>query len=175
MHRVTLAAALSLVTPPLLCRAGQASSLAAQNAAPPPACTAPQFRQFDYWIGEWDVTDSTGTKIAESSITRVSAGCAIAEHWKPLKGPDGHSLSWYEPRDSSWHQQWIGGDGFVARFDGNLEDGEMVLTEPVVPVSFVRMRYVKKPNGVVQQLLWSSTDRGATWTLAFVGNYTRKP
>lgn len=165
MRHVTLAAALSLVAPPLV----------AQGNPPPPACTAPQYRAFDYWIGEWDVTDTTGTKIAESSITRASAGCAIAEHWKPLQGPPGHSLSWYAASDSLWHQQWVGGDGWAPRFDGTVEDGELVFTETGPQARITRMRYVKKPDGVVQQILWVSTDSGTTWAVAFVGNYTKKP
>ena len=153
--------------------------LSAQQPAPPPACTADAHRALDYWISEWTVADSTGRPIAESSITRVSEGCAIAEHWRPLRGKPGRSLSWYEPRDQQWHQQWIDGSGWMARFDGNPEDGEMVLTEvahpatPTQPIS--RMRYVKRPGGVVRQVLWQSKDGGATWALGFVGDYSRKP
>lgn len=163
----------------LLACVGVTPLLPAQQPAPPPACTAAEHRAFDYWVGEWTVADSTGRQIAESSITRVGGNCAIAEHWRPLRGQPGRSLSWYDPRDRQWHQQWIDGSGWVARFDGNPEDGEMVLTEvahpatPDQPIS--RMRYVKRPGGVVRQALWQSTDRGATWTPAFVGDYTRKP
>jgi hypothetical protein len=37
------------------------------------------------------------------------------------------------------------------------------------------MRYIKRPDGVVRQVLWTSTDGGATWTMSFQGDYTRRP
>lgn len=150
---------------------------AQQGTPPPPACVADPFRAFDYWVGEWTVADSTGRQIAESSITLVSAGCAVHEHWRPLRGQEGHSLSWYDPRDQAWHQQWIGGGGWIARFDGGLDGTEMVLTEPSRPGATAprsRMRYERRPGGGVRQVLWQSTDDGATWTIGFVGDYSPK-
>ncbi|HET9065549.1 MAG TPA: hypothetical protein VFN22_07015 [Gemmatimonadales bacterium] len=152
--------------------------LPAQQPAgpPPPACTSAPFRAFDYWVGEWTVTDSTGRQIAESSITSVSAGCAIHEHWRPLRGTEGHSLSWYDSRDSAWHQQWIDGGGWIARFDGGMDGAVMQLTEvPSGDRPISRMRYEKRAGGVVRQSLWQSKDGGATWVLGFVGDYAPKP
>lgn len=163
----------------VLMLAAVAPPLGAQQAPPPPACTSAAHRAFDYWVGEWLVADSTGRPIATSSITRVSDGCAIAEHWRPFRGKSGRSLSWYQPADSMWHQQWIDGSGWIALFHGSPDQGEMVLTESAVgkqagqPIS--RMRYLKRPDGVVRQVLCTSTDGGATWTMSFQGDYTRRP
>ncbi len=150
------------------------AALGAQGT-PPPACASPDHRAFDYWVGEWSVTDTGGTVIARSSIARVSDGCAIAEHWQPLIGKEGRSLSWYEPKDGKWHQQWVGGGGWIARFDGTVDGDEMVLTEAAHPSAsgapISRMRYSKLAGGIVRQTLWQSTDQGASWKIVFVGDY----
>lgn len=173
MKPLRLIVALASLT---LCN-GIPSSLVAQVAATPPGCTAAEFRAFDYWVGEWTVSDTTGKHMAASTIARVSGDCAIAEHWRPINGPPGESLSWYEPRDKQWHQQWVGGAGWIARFAGAPDNGEMVLTEiahsaaaSAAPLS--RMRYVKRSGGVVRQLLWQSSDAGESWKLVFAADYT---
>jgi hypothetical protein len=152
--------------------------LLAQGAQAKPACATPIHRAFDYWVGEWNVLDTAGTKIAESSIERVAAGCAIRETWKPLNGPQGVSISWYEPTDSLWHQQWVGGSGWNAWFDGGPEDGVMHLTTKSNPSNPTaprfRMIYTQPRTGVVRQTLYLSRDDGATWAVNFVGDYVAK-
>ena len=87
-----------------------------QQQPPKPACTAAQFRSFDFWVGEWEVTDTTGRVIATSSIASQAGGCAITEHWQPRGGfPDGVSISWLDPADQRWHQQWVGGGGGITQ------------------------------------------------------------
>ena len=50
--------------------------------APRPApCAAPEFRQFDFWLGQWTVADPGGKEQGQSQITREAGGCAIGEHW----------------------------------------------------------------------------------------------
>lgn len=152
------------------------SPLTAQQAPPPP-CESSAHRAFDYWVGEWVVSDTTGRPIAESSITVVSGGCAIAEHWRPRRGREGRSLSWFEPKDGQWHQQWIGGDGWVARFSGTVTDGELTLTETAHPKTptqpIARMSWLRAGTDTVRQVMWQSKDAGATWVPAFMGVYVR--
>jgi hypothetical protein len=155
---------------------GSASPVAAQQPTPP-SCDSPDHRAFDYWVGEWVVSDTTGRHIANSSITSVSRGCAIAEHWRPLRGAEGRSLSWFEPKDGRWHQQWIGGDGWIARFAGGVTDGELTMTEAAHPATaappIARMRWMRVGADTVRQVMWQSRDAGGTWTPAFVGVYVR--
>jgi len=40
--------------------------------SPPPACAAPEHRQFDFWVGRWDVFDpKSGKRVGESLIEKV--------------------------------------------------------------------------------------------------------
>lgn len=36
--------------------------------APPPACTGPEHRQFDFWVGQWSVTQTGKEKVVASSL-----------------------------------------------------------------------------------------------------------
>jgi hypothetical protein len=63
---------------------------------PPPACTAAEFRQFDFWLGKWKVTDAQGNQVGTSEISRQSEGCAIREQWTSAAGQGGMSLNYYD-------------------------------------------------------------------------------
>ena len=54
-------------------------------AAQPPAnpCSAAEFGQFDFWVGNWDVYNPRGQMVANSLIEKVY-GCGVRENWKPL-------------------------------------------------------------------------------------------
>lgn len=154
-------------------------ALPALAAAQGQPCSTPAFRAFDYWIGEWEVRDTAGTVIGHQSITRIG-NCGIAEHWQPRGGAgEGRSISWYSPADSSWNQLYLGAGGWRPVYRGTVNaEGEIEMWESAdaVPAgrAITKMRYYKKPGGL-QQVLWSSTDRGQTWTVGFVGNYTPRP
>src|SRR4051794_35724408 len=74
----------------------QAAVPATPPAPPPPACTAPEFRQFDFWVGRWDVYP-TGTDrlVAHSLIENLSAGCAIRKNQGPAPGPEAVVTDWH--------------------------------------------------------------------------------
>ena len=57
------------------------ASAQAAPAPPPPACTAPEHRQFDFWVGYWDVYPTGKEKlVAHSLIEKLYAGCTIREN-----------------------------------------------------------------------------------------------
>ncbi len=161
-----------------------ASPARAQAAVRP--CNDSVFRQFDFWVGEWTVSGPKGAVIAHSTIQRVANDCAITEHWRPLNGPDGVSISWYATSDSMWHQQWVGGGGWIERLAGGFHDGTMTMlaTESAMlpgsgnpasaapPAGKYRTNWALEPDGSVRQWGESTTD-GVTWTTAFVGIYRR--
>lgn len=93
------------------------ASIAAQTAAPappapPPACATPRHRQFDFWVGAWDVyATGTNTLVAHSLIERRYNGCAIRENWMPLQGQGGGSFSAWRPGTNNWRQTWVDSSG----------------------------------------------------------------
>ena len=60
-----------------------APATAQSNDEPPPACPAPEARQFDFWIGDWDIYVGS-QKGAENLITREMNGCMIRERYSSV-------------------------------------------------------------------------------------------
>jgi hypothetical protein len=157
-----------------------ASPVPAHTAAPSPtpACIAAEFRQFDFWLGHWKVTNPKGKQVGTSEISRVSEGCAIREQWKSASGSNGMSVNYYDPADRKWHQDWIGGDGLILHLQGELVGGAMVLSgQSKSPRGIVlnRITWTPLPDGKVKQEWTSSPDNGKTWETSFVGIYGKQP
>lgn len=148
---------------------------------PPPACETQAHAGFDFWVGDWEVFPSGSDEMAANSrIERVFEGCAIREHWMPLKGFDGGSLSFIDHRSGQWEQVWVGGNGLRVDFSGGVVDGEMVLSgywdDLLGPGknALVRMTYSLREDGSVRQFGEASTDHGKTWQTSFDLIYRRK-
>lgn len=159
-----------------------APAIAQQPPAPPPSpCATAAHRQFDFWVGEWEVHDGAGKRAGENRITRVHGGCALLEEWRGNGNVTGSSLNLYDKERGIWHQTWVDSGGNLLRLEGGLEDGAMVLRGahvergPPERALLQRIRWTPQPDGRVRQLWESSSDEGRTWTLAFDGWYKRKP
>jgi hypothetical protein len=144
--------------------------------SPPPACVSPEFRQFDFWLGHWKVSNPKGVQVGTSEITRVSEGCAVREQWQSAKGQGGTSINYYDAADKQWHQDWVGGDGTILHLHGGLKDGVMILTgesqSPKGPF-MNRISYTPLPEGKVKQEWAISVDGGKTWQTSFLGTYEK--
>jgi hypothetical protein len=164
---------------PFLVFAAQ-TAVAQPAPPPPPACAAPEHRQFDFWVGRWDVYPTgKNTLVAHSLIEKLYGGCTVRENWMPLKGTGGGSLNMYDPADRRWHQTWHDSTNARVEFEGELKDGKMVLTGHWKGVNgpgkdgTVRMTYSREAAGAVRQHGEVTTDKGATWTTSF--DFTYKP
>lgn len=158
-----------------LCPAIQAQSV---PSPPPPACTAPEFRQFDFWLGKWNVTNpQTGKQTGTSEISRVSEGCAVREQWKAANGTTGMSINYYDPTHHKWHQDWVGGDGTILHLRGELVGKAMVLSGEVKTAkgtSLNRIIWTPLDGGKVKQEWSTSSDDGKRWQISFVGIYEKQ-
>lgn len=148
-------------------------------AKKPPACTAAEFHQFDFWIGDWNVTTPQGKPAGRNRIEAVVDGCAISEHWEGASGTNGRSYSAWDARNKRWNQYWVATDGGVLYLSGEFTDGRMVLSgDQVDPASGKRspQRVTWTPNtdGSVRQLWEGSEDGGKTWTPVFDGLYRKR-
>jgi hypothetical protein len=160
--------------------AGSASAQTPPPAAapPPPACTAPEHRQFDFWVGRWDVYP-TGTQrlVAHSLIERLYADCVIRESWMPIRGGGGSSLNTWRPGERHWRQLWADSTNSWIEFSGGLEGPAMVLTASTPAAngspSLTRMTYTTNPDGSVRQAGTVSSDGGQTWQPSFDFTYVR--
>jgi len=161
-----------------------ASSTAAQTTPPAaaalPACTAPEHRQFDFWVGYWDVYPTGKDKlVAHSLIEKLYAGCTIRENWMPLNNNTGGSLNMYDPAAGKWHQTWQDSQNGRVEFDGGIVDGKMILVGNWKGANgpggdaLTRMTYSLNGDGSVRQFGEQSKDAGKTWSPAFDFTYRK--
>ncbi|HZR26783.1 MAG TPA: cupin domain-containing protein [Vicinamibacterales bacterium] len=139
-----------------------------QQQRPAPSCGDAEHRQFDFWIGDWEVLAPNGTVAGHSRITPASMGCAIEEQWSGAGGGNGRSLNTYDPNDKKWHQYWVGGDGTILQLAGTFGDNAMTLGDGTN-----RIRWSRNSDGSVRQTWDVTKDSGKTWQTTFDGKYVR--
>src|SRR5262245_46064449 len=155
-----------------------ATTAAAQQAARN-TCNDAEHRQFDFWVGDWEVTDSAGkTVYGTNRVTREEDGCLIHEEWLGSRGGTGQSLNFHDPLKRQWEQVWVGNDGLVLQVTGGLKGTSMVLEGEAMDaggkVAKHRASWTPQPDGRVRQYWQRSDDGGTTWTVAFDGWYRHK-
>jgi tetratricopeptide (TPR) repeat protein len=140
-------------------------------------CRAPEYRQFDFWIGDWEVRLPGGQVAGTNDVTLEQEGCLIVEHWKSVEGVQtGTSFNYYDIRDKKWHQLYLDNSGNAGAFpamSGTFQDGKMVLLtgEKEGPVSRWTW-YVAKP-GTVRQLAEQTSD-GKNWNATWDSTYVKR-
>lgn len=171
MGRTRLGRALLLVLLAAAPAAAQPPAPAAEPAATKPAaCASREHRQFDFWLGAWDVYPAGSNKmIAHSLIQSLYGGCGIRENWMPLEGEGGGSLNNYDTPSGKWHQSWIDSAGTRVEYEGGMVGERMILTGEAKsgPSAgkglLMRMTFTPMPNGNVRQLGEQSADGGQSW------------
>ena len=154
------------------------AAVGAQSKPAPPDCSAAEHRAFDFWVGEWTVTDSAGTKsIGKNSIARTEQGCLLHERWSGGGGTSGQSFNYYDRQRGQWEQLWVSSNGNVLRLAGNRESSAMVLkgeqSAPGGGETLQEIRWTPQPDGRVRQTWRQSGDGGGTWQVVFDGWYRR--
>jgi hypothetical protein len=151
---------------------------AAQTAAIGQACKAPEYHQFDFWIGQWNVTLPNGKRAGVNHIEPILGGCALRESWSGAGGSDGTSYNTYDATRRRWHQTWVDNQGSLLLLEGTFANGRMILEGETVDTAGQKQRqritWEETSPGHVRQLWESSTDGGATWTTAFDGRYVKR-
>jgi hypothetical protein len=148
---------------------------------PPEHCASAEHRQFDFWVGDWDVvsTEKPDELRGRSRIESINFGCGIRETWLPFTSINGASLSIYDRRDHAWHQSWIDAQGARVEFQGGLDGGRMVMTGLWRDLfgpgkdALMRVSWWRADNGEVRQLGETSVDEGKSWRSAF--DFTYQP
>ena len=108
------------------------------------ACRAAEYRQFDFWVGNWNLnpTGSVG-----SVVSSVLGGCAVLENFF---GGSGRSLNAYDDATGTWNQFFVSSGGGVLMLRGGFRSDSMILSEQQGPVSDV-WTWTKLPDGSVKQ------------------------
>ncbi len=141
----------------------------------------PRALQFDFWLGEWDLTWEGGT--GTNSISRILDGQVIQERFAshvtdPATPPLlGLSLSVFVPELGMWRQTWVDNNGSYMDFTGGFADGKMTLsmdrTVNGQPATYRMVFY----NIAGNSLDWDwerSEDDGQSWQLQWRIHYRRR-
>jgi len=152
--------------------AGDLAGQAAQ-AAPTPCATSPDRHRFDFWIGEWRVTNTAGVEVGKSSVQSISGGCALLENWTSARGGQGKSINAFNVATGEWQQYWIGQDGNVTEYRESEWHGAAITFIARGKSTLQRLTFTPQADGAVRQLGESSTDGGKTWTVNYDFRYRR--
>ncbi len=157
------------------------SQTPAQPQKPTRPCDMPEGAQFDFWVGDWELSwkDPKGnTQTGSNKIVKVLSDCIVQENFKG-PGLDGRSWSVYDPKTKKWRQTWVDSNGSYLEFTGAYADGKMELRMPPTKgpkgkevIRRMVFRDIKKDS-----LTWewqSSQDGGQTWKDLWVIQYKRK-
>lgn len=149
--------------------------LSASEGKQPP-CSATEYRQFDFWIGEWEVFDPKGQKVGENTIEKILSGCSLQESWRGASGNVGHSYNIYDRSQKQWHQTWVDNSGTLLELNGGMEGDSMVMSGTTQGKSGVVLNKISwTPEEAYVRQIWSvSTDNGESWKVIFNGLYKKK-
>ena len=138
-----------------------------RQAASPGFCSASDFRQFDFWVGDWDAFDvGKSVVVAHARVDPILDGCVLREDYQAANGLKGQSFTLYDPSRNTWHQSWVTNRGQLLLIEGRLEAGQIVLSgvDRTADGKERRVRGTWKPmNGGVRETAVISTDSGASW------------
>ncbi len=152
-------------------------SLAVAQQPPAKPCNTEQHRQFDFWIGKWDVHDAQGKHVGENEITRADA-CYLLESWRGDSGSRGMSLNFVDPATGKWTQDWVDNSGGRIEISGSWSEGALRLegthTLPNGTKRPFRGTWIPLEDGRVRQYFEEIADEEKGWAPWFDGYYTQR-
>jgi hypothetical protein len=143
----------------------------ADSPATTPRCVAPEQREFDFWVGDWDAYDLTDHDkvVARNHVDVILDGCVVREIYEQADGLKGQSFSIYDASRKVWHQTWVTNRGTLLTLEGHLEGARMILEGIDAPSGrgvVLRGTWGLEGTGV-RETAETSSDGGRTWKLAF--------
>lgn len=163
---------------------GWTSVLDAFDAVVRPCAHDPRYREFDFWLGDWDVRPTGQPPAgppARNTITSDEDGCVLTEHWEAPSGSKGRSFNIFDRSYGVWRQTWVDNVGGQHDYRGSLKDGNMVFVGDTpapngqlgrIPT---RLTFFRIGRDTVRQFSEISNDSGRTWQVSYDLTYVRRP
>lgn len=139
-------------------------------------CGTPEYRQFDFWLGNWEVRDPAGNVVGRNDVSLHLDGCMLMESWTSVAGHAGMSMNFFEPTDATWNQIFIDNTGVPSGWPplkGKLVDGKMVLSSIAGTRPQTRWIWSRTDDGRVRQMAEQLGDDGKTWTVTWDSYYSK--
>jgi hypothetical protein len=150
----------------------------AQNIRIQKPCEAPEASQFDFWLGNWDLTWND-TSHGTNHIIKIMDGCAVNENfYDPATKYKGNSWSIYNPNTHIWQQTWIDNLGGYIALTGKFENGTMILASAPHRMAngkdaVSRMVFFNITPDAFDWRWESSSDDGVSWAVNWLIHYKR--
>jgi len=137
------------------------------------------YREFDFWLGEWDVRPAGSEQLAgQSKIERILGNCVVLENWTGSAGGSGKSFNVYDATTKRWEQIWVDAFGSLTKYSGGMKDGAMdYFADSVNPQGKpirLHLQFFKVSDDKVRQFSQISSDGGKTWSVQYDFIYSRK-
>ena len=147
-------------------------------------CSDLNFRQLDFWIGDWDVYGKNDQKAGKSKITLIFDSCVILEEWESAAAQQnlvfkGKSFNSYNTVSKQWQQTWTDNTGNTTEFlRGVGSDGKVTYYADKVAGAdnkyfMRRLTFTKLSADKVRQFGERSDDQGVTWKDEYNLEYRR--
>ena len=148
-------------------------------------CSRPEFRQFDFWIGEWDAFGPNGQKAGESKVSLVLDSCIILEEWTSATVTRGlryagKSFNTWNGATKQWQQTWVDNAGGSNEYLlGKFEDNKIIYRSSPFPfnkdtMAIRKMTFTNLSPFKLRQHGEISKDNGNTWSTEYDLEYRRK-
>ena len=143
------------------------------------------YRQFDFWIGEWDAFGLKGNKAGNSRISLILDSCIVLEEWTSAVKPgafaySGKSFNTYNALTKQWQQTWVDNAGGSTEYlQGKASDGRIsFMTAPFHlkkdTMAIRRLTFYKISTDKVRQHGEISKDNGSSWNTEYDLEYRRR-
>ncbi len=147
-------------------------------------CSNPVYRQFDFWIGEWEAFGVDGTKAGNSKISLILDSCVILEEWTSAGIQQGlryagKSFNTYNSTTKQWQQTWVDNVGGTNEYlIGKFENNQIIYSS--TPFKFTKdsmairkMTFTNLSPVKLRQHGEISKDKGISWTTEYDLDYRR--
>ena len=154
--------------------------VSAQEEKKPCACCEEEYRQFDFWVGDWNTYGPKGQLVGTNNIVLMQDNCVIQENWRSEGFPyTGTSYNFYDAESKKWNQVWVDNQGGHLKLSGGFKGGSMILMSAAQEdeegtVTFNRITWTPNEDGSVRQF-WELVTRNEPETkVLFDGLYKKK-
>ncbi|HNF49386.1 MAG TPA: VOC family protein [Chitinophagales bacterium] len=150
-----------------------------QSKAQTTGCQGTEFRQFDFWLGNWDVYNSAGKKVGENKVVLMQDSCVIQENWTS-GNQTGTSYSYYNTSNKTWSQVYIDNTGNILELKGKYKNGKMILrSKPAINPKSKKstqnvITWFQDDSGFVHQKWDIVNSKDSIIAVAFDGIYKKK-
>lgn len=140
------------------------------------SCCSEKHSEFDFWVGEWTVTNPDGSKAGHNTIIKTQDKCMLQENWiSATAGYTGTSSNFYNVKTKQWEQIWIDNQAGTLHLKGEKVGNQMILKTDVEinedgESFYHRVTWTDNADGTVRQY-WETISKGKAIVVAFDGLY----